>query len=138
MWLWAKIGRQDLLAHCRRSRGKVLLTCRIPRERVLLSEFDDWHRVLNGSPNILALPGESDDAYGDRLNLVLDDFFDRVSAAGVEHDPVSTWPQDLRPEIEASWETILDPSNYPRTSYWTATVHELHAEDVTEAVRFVD
>lgn len=35
--------------------------------------------VLNGSPNPLALPGESDNAYGDRLNLMFDDFFDRVS-----------------------------------------------------------
>lgn len=108
-----EIRRRDLLSHCRRSRGKVLLTYRIPRERVLPSEFDDWHHVLNGSPNISAHPGESDDAYSDRLDAVLDDFFDRASAAGVEHDPVSTWPQDLRHEIEASWETIFDPTNYP-------------------------
>lgn len=92
LWLWAKIGRRDLLSHCRRSLGKVLLTCRIQRGRVLLSEFDDWRRVLNGSPNILAHPCESDDAYSDRLNIVLDDFFDRVSAAGVNHEPVCTWP----------------------------------------------
>ncbi|WP_350225255.1 DUF3841 domain-containing protein [Arthrobacter sp. efr-133-TYG-118] len=138
LWLWAKIRRRDLLSHCRRSRGKVLLTCRISRERVLLSEFDDWHRVLNGSPNLLAHPGESDDAYSNRLNMVLDNFFNQVSAAGVEHEPVSTWPADLRHEIEASWESIFDPTNYPRISYWQATVHELRAEDVTEAVRFVD
>jgi hypothetical protein len=136
LWLWAKIRRQDLLSNCSRSRGKVLLTCRVPRKRVLLSEFNDWHRVLNGSPNVLPLPGECDDAYGDRLHALLDDFFARVRATGVRDDAVNTWPEDLRQEIEASWESIFEPANYESTSYWQATVHELHAEDVTGAVRF--
>jgi hypothetical protein len=136
LWLWAKIRRRDLVSNCSRSRGKVLLTCRVPRERVLLSEFDDWHRVLNGSPNVLPLPGESDDAYGDRLDAVLDDFFGRVRAACVREDAVSTWPAELRQEIEATWEAIFDSANYERSSYWQATLRELRAEDVTEAVRF--
>ncbi|MBT8163605.1 MULTISPECIES: hypothetical protein [Arthrobacter] len=38
------------------------------------------------------------------------------------------------PEIEASWVSIFDPANYRKVSYWQATVHELRAEDVTEAV----
>ncbi|GAB2722762.1 DUF3841 domain-containing protein [Arthrobacter bambusae] len=137
LWLWAKIGRRDLVDNCRLARGKVLLTCRVPRERALLSEFDDWHRVLNGSLNVLALPGESDDAYSARFNALYDDFFDRVGAAGVGHDSVSTWPEDLRAEIEASWESIFDTANYRRVSYWQATVHELSAEDVTDAVRIL-
>ena len=135
LWLWAKTGRRDLVDSCRLGRGKVLLTCRVPRERVLLSEFDDWHRVLNGSPNILALPGESDDAYSVRFNALFDDFFDRVASAGAGHDPVSAWPEDLRTEIEASWVSIFDPVNYRKVSCWQATVHELGAEDVIEAVR---
>jgi hypothetical protein len=136
LWLWAKIRRRDLMSHCRESRGEVLLTCRVPRERVLLSEFDDWHQVLNGSPTVLPLRGESDDAYGDRLDILLDDFFARVGAAGVRDDALSTWPDDLRQEIEATWDSIFDPANYERTSYWQATVHELRVEDVMEAVRF--
>ncbi len=34
--------------------------------------------------------------------------------------------------------SVLDTGNYPKTVYWQATVHELRAEDVTEAVRFED
>lgn len=43
VWLWARIRRYDLVSNCRRPRARdyepqELLTCRIPRERVLLSQ----------------------------------------------------------------------------------------------------
>ncbi|MFH5878221.1 DUF3841 domain-containing protein [Arthrobacter sp. NA-172] len=135
LWLWAKIRRRDLVSNWCWPDGNILLTRRVPRERVLLSMYGHWHRVLNASPNVLPLPGESDDAYGDRLDVELDDFFDQVQAAGVRYDAVSTWPDYLRNEIEASWESIFDPAVSERTSYWQATVHELRVEDVVEAVR---
>ena len=136
LWLWARIRREDLLHHCRSSGGHVLLTCRIHRERVLLSQYDDWHAVLNGSPNVLPNQGESDDEYGSRLDSVLDEFYTRVEAAGASKRPPVDWPEELREEIESSWDSILNPANYPRTAYWQATIHELRAEDIVEAVLF--
>jgi len=40
----------------------VLLAVRVARERVLLSDFHDWHTVLNQSLHVPPLPGESDPA----------------------------------------------------------------------------
>ncbi|WP_369046773.1 DUF3841 domain-containing protein [Sinomonas sp. P10A9] len=134
LWLWAKIRRDDLIQNVRDSCGEVLLTCRIPRERVLVSQFDDWHQVLDGFPNVLPLAGESDDDYGDRRDRILDDLYGRAEAAGAANRLVWDWPDALRSEVMDSWETIFDPANYPRTHYWQATVHELSADDVIEAV----
>jgi hypothetical protein len=50
IWLWARIRRQELVELCGLAPGRVLLTCRVPRERVLLSHFGDWHAVLNRHP----------------------------------------------------------------------------------------
>ncbi|WP_171042457.1 DUF3841 domain-containing protein [Sinomonas gamaensis] len=135
VWLWAKIRRDDLIHNIRYSDGKVLLTCRIPRERVLLSQYDDWHQVLNESPNILSLPGETPDEYEVRIEGIYDDLHARLKAAGAHRVPISAWPEELRLEVESSWEAIFDPANYTRRRYWQATVHELLAEDVVEAVR---
>lgn len=45
LWFWAKRRRKDLIRSIRYWGGDVLLTCRIPRERVLPSHFSDWHQV---------------------------------------------------------------------------------------------
>lgn len=50
--------------------------------------------------------------------------------AGYRH-----WPEDLRAELEMSWEFILDPGNYGRYESWQATMHCLYEADVVEAVR---
>ena len=39
IWLWARVRRQKLVELCGLAPGQVLLTCRVPRERVLLSHF---------------------------------------------------------------------------------------------------
>ncbi len=134
IWFWAKMRRDDLISTVRHSPGEVLLTCRIPRERVLVSQFDDWHHVLNGSPNVLLLPGESIDDYGARYDRIVDDLWARAEAAGVASRNVWDWPEALRAEVMDTWETIFDPANYCRTHYWQATLHELRASDVVEAV----
>lgn len=83
LWLWARIRRVDLVGNCRCARGEVLLTCRIPRKRVLLSHFDEWHSVLNADVAIPKLPGESEDEFDARWDQVYDDFHARINAAGV-------------------------------------------------------
>lgn len=136
LWLWAKIRRADLVSHCIWSGGQVLLTCRVPRERVLLSHHVDWHAVLDAFPNYRELPGEDEEEADARIDALLDDFYDRVKLAGLRHDELSAWPSELRQELESTWEPILDPANYGKAGTWQATVHELRAEDVVEAVRF--
>lgn len=138
VWLWAKIRRTDLLEHCRAYSGQVLLTCRVPRERVLLSHYADWHSVLNTAPNYRDLRGEDEAAADARIDALHGDFYARVDAAGVDEDDLSDWPAELRDELEATWETIFDPAWYRRAVYWQATVHELRSEDVVEVVRFTD
>jgi len=54
LWLWVRYGernpRPDLRCgwHLPRGEQGVLLTLEIPRERVLLSQFEMWNWVLNG------------------------------------------------------------------------------------------
>jgi hypothetical protein len=136
IWLWAQIRRRELVELCRLSSGEVLLTCRVPRKRVLLSHFGDWHSVLNRTPHVLELPGESDEDYGARLDCIFDDVDARILAAGVPRDAgYRHWPVALRTELEQSWEFVLEPVNYGRYESWQATVHCLREDDVVEAVR---
>lgn len=135
LWFWARIRREDLVESCRLARDEVLLTCRVPRERVLLSNFADWHSVLNACPLVPDLPGESDDAFSARIDKVLEDFDDRLKAAGARDAGIAGRPEDLRAEAEQSWELALDPANYGRYETWQGTMHRLHLEDVVEAVR---
>lgn len=83
IWLWARIRRQHLVELCGLAPGQVLLTCTVPRERVLLSHFGDWHAVLNRHPLIIEHPDESDEAYGARLDRIFEDVDSRVRAVGV-------------------------------------------------------
>jgi hypothetical protein len=138
LWLWARTTRRDLVSCCRRSPGQVLLTCRVPRERALLSHEVEWHHVLNrGLGEMPPLAGETaGDAYA-RWEKASDALGSRLEAAGIERTttPVRDWPADLRNEIERSWERIFDRGSYGPHEFWQATVHALHAGDVTEAVR---
>lgn len=136
IWLWARIRRQTLVELCGLAPGQILLTCRVPRERVLLSHFADWHAVLNRHPLIIEHPDESGEAYGSRLDPIFEDVDGHVRAAGVTLDAgYRHWPADVRTELEDSWEFMLDPTNYGRYESWQATVHALRSEDVVEAVR---
>lgn len=141
LWLWARIRRYDLVSNCRRasrsSDPQVLLTCRIPRERVLLSQFDEWHSALNSALAVMVDPGETDESFESRFDELTDAFIARLDDANVRNSPISEWPADLRAEAESSWECIFDRRRFDRRSYWQATVHDIRAEDVTDAVTIV-
>lgn len=47
VWLWANPTRRFLARECRTQRGDVLLTVRMARTGVVLSQFQSWHLVLN-------------------------------------------------------------------------------------------
>ncbi|WP_433461752.1 DUF3841 domain-containing protein [Spirillospora sp. CA-128828] len=137
LWLWARTRRDHLVGNCRRSRGQVLLICRVPRERVLLSHFDEWHVVLNRGLGMPRLPGESEDDAFARWEEAYDEFDARLRAAGMRDAPIRDWPPGLRDEIETSWESILDRGNYGPFECWQGTVHALNADEVVEAVRII-
>ena len=52
VWFWAQIRRQELVELSKESPEEVLLTCRVPRERVLLSQFGDWHSECATDPSL--------------------------------------------------------------------------------------
>lgn len=137
VWLWARIRRDDLISNCRRARGQVLLTCRIPRERVLLSQFDEWHSALNSFLAIPPQPGEFDAEYDARYTALTDAFLVRRDAGGLRNVPISQWPARLRRETERSWECIFDRELFDRRACWQATVHELRVDDVVDAVQIL-
>jgi len=137
VWLWARIRRRDLVGQCRVVRGDVLITCRIPQRRVLLSHFVDWHAALNGCFHLPTRPEESDDAYQLRWDAAYDRLCARLAAVGAPRDQISRWPADVRAEVEATWEGILDTSAYDSSGTWQATTHALYAEDIIEVVRLM-
>lgn len=138
LWLWARIRPYDLAAQMRRSRGEVLLEVEMPRERVLMSDFGTWHQVLNTSLVVDAKPGEDVDVWFARADRIEEDFEARLRAAGLQSGgmrDVTGWPPDLRAEIERSWESILDPSQWDATSAVQAVVHEIASADVVRVTR---
>jgi hypothetical protein len=136
VWFWAQIRRQELVELCRAAPEEVLLTCQVPRERVLLSHYGDWHSALNRNPLVLELPGETDEDYMTRLEDIFDAVDSRVLTAGRGPDAeYRHWPEDLRNELELSWQFMLDPRNYGRYESWQATSHCLYEDDVVQAVR---
>ena len=69
--------------------------------------------------------------------LSIDEFAARLDAAGARNAPIGDWPAGLRAEVERSWECIFDRSLFSKTDHWQATIHELFAADVIEAVRIL-
>jgi alkylhydroperoxidase family enzyme len=89
------------------------------------------------SPSPVA-PGEDVETADARVDALHEDFYARVDAAGLDEQDPTGWPEELRAELEATWEIIFAPSRYGRAAYWQATLHGLRAEDVVEAVRFTN
>lgn len=114
LWLWGRIPRQALRGSARLSPGSVLMTVRVPKDRVLLSDFADWHFVLNNAPYVAVRDGESDEEWEGRS--------DAIEAAG-------------RGAVEGTWEAIFDPDLWQEGGDLQATIREIRASDVVRAVR---
>nr|WP_240949148.1 DUF3841 domain-containing protein [Cellulosimicrobium aquatile] len=133
LWAWARATRRALLQHARQARGEVLVVARVACERVLLSDYLDWHQVLNRSLNVVPLPGERDDAWERRFETVYEAW---ASEADAYRDVAwDAWPRELRATTETSWDAIFDLDAVPTTRPLQATVHELAVTDVVRAVQ---
>jgi hypothetical protein len=135
LWLWADIPRRHLRASDWSTPGEVLLTVRVARKRVLVSDFDAWHDVLNRYLHVSRISGETTHAWDARADAIMDKFWIRVDP--YLRLPIEDWPVDLRAKVESSWGTIFDPDAWPRSGSRQATMRELRAADVVRAVRVV-
>lgn len=136
LWAWAKIPRRALIAEAVSHAGRgeaYLLTCRVPRQRVLLSHFVEWHCALNATP---VPPVGLDD---DGLDAFYDDWYDRLEAAcpGWARTPRRDWPELVRRELGESWKAIFDVARFPRSSSWQACLTHLDAGDVVDVARLL-
>jgi hypothetical protein len=77
LWLWAKTNSRNLIGNAKLARGEVLLTVRVPRVRVVLSHFDDWHTVLDRSLEVPLLPGETYEQWSPRVDAIRDAWDER-------------------------------------------------------------
>jgi hypothetical protein len=132
LWLWAQATHEKLVRFCGSAPGQVLLTCRVPRGRVLVSNYKGWNAVTDRIPAPgPPVPGESENVARARQTAASDSMAARLRDAGVAHTaPLTDWPADLRAEIEQSWERIFDRDYHGPCEELQATVHMLHADDV--------
>lgn len=140
LWLWARTTREKLVRQCRISPGEVLLTCRIPRETALLSNYDGWNAVLSTSPiPAPALPHESPKESFERVQAADSKKAAWLIAAGATPTtPMEGWPGEVLAKVKQSWENIFDLGYYGLDDDWQATMHELHVEDVVDAVLIIN
>lgn len=137
LWLWARIARGDLVNLARMNRGSVLLTVEVPADRVLLSDFIEWHCVLNGDLMIPNVPGETEAEWERRWEAAHEDWDKRIQ--GLRTGNLNTldldyWPAGLRAELEASWEAIFERDAWHVPWQVQGTVREIRAADVVREV----
>lgn len=134
LWLWARERRRALVDQLRADpAAAVLLTVSVARERVLLTDFDDWHDVLNRRRHVPARQGESNDQWWDRAEPLMDEWEGRVGK--YRSRPLSSWPAALRSDLESSWLPIVVPGPSSDTPHVQATIRALRLGDVVRAVR---
>lgn len=115
MWVWARTRRRDLVntvkSAARHSPGSVLVTLRIPRARLLLTDYVRWHDVLNGIPSF---PATCPNCGRPHCN---GDWFDPWSDAWDARVPRSdegdqlpwwSWPPSLQAELFRSWDMVRE------------------------------
>lgn len=124
VWAWyqweGKRKRRDLRrsGYAKRGTPLVQITFEAEENEFLLSDFDDWHCVLN-------------DSYLATSESELDDFYDQ-------------FPQPTRNEIEPSWQRIFDLTRYepnwdclPDQKSIQATLWQIKMEQVKKVEHFI-
>lgn len=119
LWAWAQWGgpgrpKPDMRCSAHAPPGSVChrLTLELPEDRVLLSDFDSWHIVLNGGN--LSWSEEEDEAFDAAL-----------AAAGAPLAP--PYPASFQERVEASWERIFDFTCSGADPVWIGTRESIQA-----------
>lgn len=105
IWAWRRWGgevRRPDRRHSlfRYARKEAIIHCGIPDDQVLLSDFEDWHSVLNGYPHL-------DESEWLRLGA--------LHQRGLGDDPFD-WPLD---RTEATWPGVLgDHGGNTQAVFW--------------------
>jgi Domain of unknown function (DUF3841) len=128
LWFWARTTRQHLVETARLNRGSVLLTCRVPAERILLSLFDEWHAVLN---RFELGPYDETEA---EIDARIEEWEALDRAHGLDGVPVTEWPAHLRERMTRSWEHAFDVACSPRRCVVQGVTEALYAHAVVDAV----
>ena len=109
IWAWFR-NNDDFLDWNTDGRKYAKITVEIDPSRVLLSDFDDWHFVLDNCPLLDETVSEEE----------FDVAWDRCVAAGPE-------------AVRATWERVFhDDGNYVQATFW-----ELYLSDVVNVEVFV-
>lgn len=116
MWAWLK--RPSTKPKPRRYRGtgeNIRLTIMVPRSRILLSDYDSWHSVLNSSFNCLT-------------EREWDSFYERYPV----HETLMA-PNDRARyfiEVEKSWHSCLEFTTYtdPVIRNWIGDTHRFRVQ----------
>lgn len=145
-WAWAYTTRSALVssvAHSARWARKdndpqVLLTLRVPAERVVVSCFSEWHSVLMALPVMSAeesalceAAAESDEFYNGEL---IDEFCRRTGKDWWNYEEAT---DSERQRCHDSWSHCLRPAGVRprvRNTHWQACLPDLRAIDVHDAV----
>ncbi len=112
-----------------------MLTVRLPTERFLVSEFVDWHSVLNRTLHVPQRIGETETDWDQRSRQQWNDF--KARAGELVRGPTDRLPTDLRAELERSWLQIFDPTTWHPDSTLQATARELPSSEIVSAVRIL-
>lgn len=112
-----------------------MLTVRLPAERFLVSEFVDWHNVLNRTLQVPQQIGETDDDWDQRSMQQWNAF--KARAGELVRGPTDRLPTDLRAELESSWLLIFAPKTWHTDSTLQATARELRSSEIVSATRIL-
>lgn len=137
LWAWARTTRAALVSdaarYVRLAPGTVMVTCRVPHDRVLLSSYSDWHAPLNGIPVLdRELTEDALDEALERWWAELDATCPGWTAAASSH-----WPAAIRERLQDSWPAIFEPGLWSRGEPIQACLGHLEAGDIVDAVRLV-
>ncbi len=121
IWFWTKkpdFRKYRFRNYCKQGKPIVLLECLIPVERVLLSDYESWHSVLNNWH--LALTEDESDEFDNRLDT-----------GQITHEQATR-------EKRASWERVFEFDLLRAHPDWhgeptlQATVETLRKQDVVK------
>ena len=121
---------------------QVIVTARIPRPQVLVSDFDGWHAVLNArvlhpaTCPVCARP-DCEDTIHYHPDVAYDQFAAKLRPSKPGQAPAASWQRLLASEIRAitdHWDAIFTPAQLTRYSALQGCAEVLRADWVTAAV----